>query len=151
MNLKHLTSLFFLFGATASFAAPPAPLNNTPESIVSLVKDNYEGFAHNRAEHWLEVITGLSDATEIVKVKAMQKHFNQYPYVDDAVHWGKTDYWASLPELIGVKGGDCEDVAIAKYHSLRLLGVPHDNMRLLVVAQKDKKSSHMVLVNKAAV
>ena len=52
-------------------------------------------------------------------------------------------------ELIGTNGGDCEDFALAKYFTLRELGVPDERLRLTYVraylpATKEMQS-HMVL------
>ena len=56
---------------------------------------------------------------------------------------------AKRGELIGTNGGDCEDFALAKYFTLRELGVPDERLRLTYVraylpASKEMQS-HMVM------
>jgi len=70
---------------------------------------------------------------------------NQTPYITDDRVWGQSDYWASPIEFFK-RGGDCEDFAIAKYASLRALGVPEDRMRIAIVQDLQKNIPHAVLV-----
>ena len=70
---------------------------------------------------------------------------NDYRYITDDKNWGKTDYWATPVEFF-VRGGDCEDFAIAKYVSLRALGVPEERMRIAIVHDKQKNIPHAVLI-----
>ncbi len=55
------------------------------------------------------------------------------------------DYWSTRGEFLSRGGGDCEDYAIAKYYTLKDLGLKDKDMCLLVVREKHSKSYHMVL------
>ncbi len=67
-------------------------------------------------------------------------------FLDDKVHWGEDDYWATPAESIGSAGGDCEDYAIAKYYLLKELGVPISRLRITYVrALRLQGQAHMVL------
>lgn len=67
-------------------------------------------------------------------------------WLDDKVHWGEDDYWATPAESIGSAGGDCEDYAIAKYYLLKELGVPISRLRITYVrALSLRGQAHMVL------
>ena len=72
---------------------------------------------------------------------------NRVPQVEDSVHWGVADYWATPAEFIASNGGDCEDFVIAKYFALRANGIPAEKLRLTYVKsfQADKIENHMVL------
>jgi predicted transglutaminase-like cysteine proteinase len=70
---------------------------------------------------------------------------NREPFVDDAVHWGEEDYWATPAESIGSNGADCEDFSIAKYFLLKELGVPIARLRLTYVKSLKLNQPHMVL------
>lgn len=72
--------------------------------------------------------------------------FNKIIYKKDITNWGKEDYWANRKEFI-LKGGDCEDYAIAKYTTLVELGFNPDNLVITYVITK-KKEPHMVLLYK---
>lgn len=70
---------------------------------------------------------------------------NRIPYVNDINIYGKTDYWATPMEFVK-NGGDCEDFAITKYVLLRVLGVPEERLRIVVLQDLQKNIPHAVLV-----
>ena len=70
---------------------------------------------------------------------------NRIRFVDDAVHWGQEDYWATPAESVASDGGDCEDFSIAKYFLLKELGVPVSRLRLVYVKAIRLNQAHMVL------
>lgn len=55
------------------------------------------------------------------------------------------DQWATAPETLLTGKGDCEDIAIAKMALLEALGVPEDDLFLLVVRDVYRKIDHAVL------
>ena len=71
--------------------------------------------------------------------------FNRIPAVEDAVHWGQEDYWATPAETVASNGADCEDFAITKYFTLKELGVPVSRLRIVYVRSGASRSAHMVL------
>lgn len=71
--------------------------------------------------------------------------FNQIPFRSDQELWGVADYWATPVEMLGAYGGDCEDYAIAKYLTLRDLGLPVQKLRITYVRQRNLAETHMVL------
>lgn len=71
--------------------------------------------------------------------------YNQVPYYSDQEHWGVDDYWATPVEFIASFGGDCEDYAIAKYMTLKELGIPVDRLRITYVRAINIGETHMVL------
>lgn len=90
----------------------------------------------------LESLRGLSLDEMVVKVNTIA---NRVPYINDSRNWGKSDYWETPVEFF-TKGGDCEDFAIAKYASLRALGVPDSRMRIAIVRDTQKGIPHAVLI-----
>ena len=67
-------------------------------------------------------------------------------YRADLEHWGKNDYWATPLETLGTGAGDCEDYALAKYFTLRAMGVDDEKLRLMYVRALSVNEPHMVLV-----
>ncbi len=51
-----------------------------------------------------------------------------------------------MPEEFFDRGGDCEDYAIAKYISLRALGIPAERLRVVVVYDRKIREDHAILV-----
>jgi len=71
---------------------------------------------------------------------------NGLPWLTDSEKWKLEDYWATPFETLATFGGDCEDIAIAKYVVLRAMGVP-DSTLFFAHVKTAKGESHMVLVN----
>ncbi|MCB9988064.1 MAG: transglutaminase-like cysteine peptidase [Rhodospirillales bacterium] len=70
---------------------------------------------------------------------------NGQRYIVDSRNFGQSDYWGTPVEFF-TRGGDCEDFAIAKYVSLRALGVPEERLRVAIVQDQQKNIPHAVLV-----
>lgn len=89
-------------------------------------------------------------ATEKQEVAAVNIFFNRMPRALDEQVWGQKDYWATPDELMQKHRGDCEDVAIAKYFTLRKLGITDDHLRLAYGKIADLRQgsieAHMVLI-----
>ena len=67
-------------------------------------------------------------------------------YREDATLWGVGDYWATPSEIARKGAGDCEDFAIAKFWLLRSLGVPAEQLQLVVLQDTRRQLFHAVLV-----
>jgi predicted transglutaminase-like cysteine proteinase len=78
-------------------------------------------------------------------LKNTNRFFNRFPYKTDQAHWGVEDYWATPVEFLGSNAGDCEDFAAAKYFSLRDLGAPVGQLRMVYVRALKINEAHMVL------
>jgi predicted transglutaminase-like cysteine proteinase len=70
--------------------------------------------------------------------------FNSIPYVQDINNWGLNDYWSSPLQML-LRNGDCEDYAIAKYFALRSAGWSADQMRIVVLMDRNLNAIHSVL------
>lgn len=90
----------------------------------------------------LQPMAGLPLDAMAQRVNAMM---NARPYIGDNRNWGQSDYWATPVEFL-TRGGDCEDYAIAKYASLRALGVPEERLRIAIVHDEVKDMPHAVLI-----
>ena len=66
-------------------------------------------------------------------------------YITDPINWGMKDYWEAPAEFFN-KRGDCEDYAITKYLTLRDLGFPTDQLRVVAVKDLNLKVGHAILV-----
>lgn len=93
---------------------------------------------------------GASLTTED-KVRLANRYINRRHYRNDR-DW-KTDVsvsalqrneWRSLLEFVE-RGGDCEDYATAKYFLLRQLGIPPEDLRVVVAWDKRARGYHALL------
>ncbi|MFT7561041.1 MAG: putative transglutaminase-like cysteine proteinase [Flavobacteriales bacterium] len=71
--------------------------------------------------------------------------FNQVEWLNDSVHWGVEDYWATPLETLASNGGDCEDYSVGKYFSLIYSNIPNEKLRITYVKAVDYNQAHMVL------
>lgn len=117
-----------------------------------LAADRYGADAADTVRAWrllLAEAAGLDEREQLARVNAF---FNRrIRFDDDIAIWQQPDYWATPLETMGRGAGDCEDFTIAKYMSLRLLGIPNERLRLIYVrariggATSTVTQAHMVL------
>jgi predicted transglutaminase-like cysteine proteinase len=93
---------------------------------------------------WNIFLATLRDKPRREQIEAVNHWANQQPYVEDTANWGVADYWETPGEFLA-HGGDCEDFAIAKYFSLTRLGVPADDLRIMIVQDQALGVFHAVL------
>lgn len=101
--------------------------------------------ARTRLETWRVISSEGLDQTSEQKLEKVNRFFNQVPFVSDIDHWGMEDYWATPVELLARYAADCEDYSIAKYLTLRALGIAEDQLRLTYVKALELDQAHMVL------
>ena len=104
------------------------------------------GSAQGRIEAWNQMLQGETRQPEREQLTAVNRFFNQQlSFRDDTRIWRQTDYWATPIESLVKGAGDCEDYALAKYFSLRNLGVPSEKLRITSVKALTRNQAHMVL------
>lgn len=88
----------------------------------------------NFLKTWEQVVITANDFPTPEKLRVANDFFNQNIYFsDDWAVWGQNDYWATPLETLAKGRGDCEDFAIAKYFSLKAMGIPVSRLRLVYV------------------
>jgi len=109
--------------------------------------------AKARIARWQAFIQYVRQRSDAAKIAAVNDYFNRFHFVTDAVLWHQPDYWATPLQVVAVGGGDCEDLAVAKYFTLRILGIADERLRLIYVLNHDTPSGrpdpHMVLTYRA--
>ncbi len=124
-------------------------LYNISEKKLNSINSKYGEKAKKRVIIWDKTLQNAKGKDTLHKLKAVNDFWNKVKYRRDKAHWGKKDYWASPFEFLGTGAGDCEDYAIAKYFSLRKLGIPEKKLRITYVKFLRKRTkfeeAHMVL------
>lgn len=94
---------------------------------------------------WRTSLKSWSSLGQLAKLTAVNSYVNgRIRYTDDAALYGRADFWASPGQALGGRG-DCEDYVIAKYESLRALGFPEDDLRIVVLKDLRRGIGHAVL------
>ena len=114
-------------------------------TTIAKVAKIYGEDARRRASALNSLMTSLQDATEQEKLIKVNDFFNSFRWVDDMQLWHKKDYWATRMEFIGKGAGDCEDYVIAKYFTLKQLGIPTQKLYFTYVKALRYNQDHMVL------
>lgn len=114
-----------------------------PDDRMKQYGGKYGEQAVTRLNGLLNLMDSLTGVTDDKKAIEVNKFFNQIQYASDAKVWGKSDYWASRLEFLGVGMGDCEDYAVAKFLTLIQLGVPQEKLFLTYV--KKGTEPHLVV------
>ncbi|MHA6572532.1 cysteine protease LapG [Pseudomonas yamanorum] len=104
------------------------------------------GEGQQRIDAWQRLLATQKQVSELEQLKVVNLFFNkQMHYVEDIDLWHQVDYWETPIEGLWKGAGDCEDYAIAKYFSLRHLGVASDKLRITYVKALRQNRAHMVL------
>ena len=137
-------SIFFLFSSITA-----ENLFYISSSKITQIKKKYGQKAEKRVILWDKVLKKAKNEDILHQLKYINDFFNRIKYARDDYIWKKNDYWASPFEFLGTGAGDCEDYAIAKYFSLRQLGVPDSKLRITYVKLRQRgtkyEQAHMVL------
>ena len=115
------------------------------DALFNKIKNQYDDDALERVQDWQQLLNTSYTLPIDEKLYQVNNFFNELEFVDDIDHWGKDDYWATPVEFLATEGGDCEDFVIAKYFSLKELGVPAEKLRLMYVTATRIRQAHMVL------
>ncbi|GGZ66428.1 sulfate adenylyltransferase [Paraglaciecola chathamensis] len=115
------------------------------DALFNKIKNQYDNDALERVQDWQQLLNTSHTLPIDEKLYQVNNFFNELEFVDDIDHWGKDDYWATPVEFLATEGGDCEDFVIAKYFSLKELGVPAEKLRLMYVTATRLRQAHMVL------
>ena len=118
-------------------------------TILATLSTQYGAQAEARGIACQENLTTLGGLTVQEQLAAVNQFFNRrVRWKTDLEIYGTEDFWATPAETLGRGTGDCEDFTIAKYATLRHLGVPAEQLRLTYVQLKvtnTRSQAHMVL------
>lgn len=120
--------------------------------MMGLAGQRFGAAGRQAVDTWRQMLAeaGLQDERE--QIKAVNDFFNRrIHFGEDTEIWKKADYWATPLETLGRGQGDCEDFTIAKYMSLKMLGIANEKLRLTYVkariggSHSQVSRAHMVL------
>ncbi|WP_245601107.1 transglutaminase-like cysteine peptidase [Marinobacterium jannaschii] len=94
--------------------------------------------------HWYQLLNSLRKRPREEQLQTVNQFANRMPYRLDQVNYGREDYWASVTQFLS-RSGDCEDYALTKYLSLRYLGFPADQLKVVIVQDTSLDTPHAVL------
>ena len=103
--------------------------------------------AATRLLEWEDIIrTTDRSKSDREKLEKVNQFFNtRIRYASDIEVWGVKDYWATPLEFLCRNAGDCEDFAIAKFFTLKEIGVKEERLNIMYVKALQYGIAHMVL------
>ena len=143
--LRRLLWLWPALFAALVFAQEIVTLS---DAQIARLTQNFGVVARDRLGGWRDLMRNPAhrSISERQKLELVNDFMNRTPFVSDREHWGKEDYWATPVEFLSTNGGDCEDFSIAKYFTLRALGVPDEKLQITYVREtRIYNQAHMVL------
>lgn len=142
--MKKAVVLFFVLAGFAII------LISSPEFYIGKIfldkiEKEYGQYAHRRAIALVAMMNQVRDDDEMSQLEKVNDFFNRTPYASDKDVWGVSDYWATRYEFIGKDKADCEDYVIAKYFTLKELGIPTSKLYMTYAKSVRFKTAHLVL------
>ena len=127
--LGRVVVIVFCLGFPAAAAA-----DTNFGRMIQTAHAKYGQKAATTIRDWQRMIESGQHLSDIAKVRSTNNFVNRHAlFEEDIVVYNQVDYWATPLELFGNDAGDCEDFAIAKYVTLRLLNVPVRKLRMVYV------------------
>ena len=118
------------------------------DAQIAKLAESFGPVARERLTSWRTLMNNPKNRAlnERQKLELVNDFMNRTTFKSDREHWGKEDYWATPVEFLSTNGGDCEDFSIAKYFTLRAIGVADDKLQITYVKEiKVYNEAHMVL------
>lgn len=134
--------LIVLFACFCAFTSVNFKIN---EKVIARAEAKYGKGVRERLLAWEKLIREDKSESDMEKLEKVNLFFNKLEFVSDAIHWGKEDYWATPVEFLASSGGDCEDFTIAKYFTLKILGIPEEKLNMTYVKALQLNQAHMVV------
>ncbi len=148
-TMRHrvsLLSVLILAGLLLVTRAGADARRAVPEALLEQAGQDFDQQAVARLQRWQDLLANLAGAPEAEQLAGVNAFFNaEVPFVSDLKHWQQDDYWATPYDILTTAGADCEDYVIAKYYSLRQLGVDTAKLRITYVKAVRLNEAHMVL------
>jgi predicted transglutaminase-like cysteine proteinase len=142
--MKKTFALFFILAALAAILIS-SPEFSIAKAFMDKIEREYGPIAKKRAFYLVQMMNEARDLDDMGKMEKVNDFFNQTPYASDKTTWGISDYWATRYEFIGKDRADCEDYVIAKYFTLKELGVPTSKLYMTYAKSIRYKTAHLVL------
>lgn len=147
-----LMTLLLALATGLGLSRAEAPARMDFDIMRSAMEERYGNEAVRAVDAWESLLRELDGEPVSDQLRGVNRFFNErIRFGEDQDIWGQADYWSTPLESLGVGRGDCEDYSIAKYVSMRILGVPNEQLRLIYVRARiggrhsSQSQAHMVL------
>lgn len=140
--LVYLLTVSFVFSLWAVQAQNPLRLD---PALLDNVEKKHGSPAKQRLIDWQTMVNDDQSTNDYDKLKKVNEFFNRIDFVSDTLMWKQEDYWATPVEFLAMNGGDCEDFSIAKYFTLKKMGIDENKLNMTYVKALQLNQAHMVV------
>lgn len=144
LRLKIIVFCVIFVWSINTVLASTVPQVVSQQDIQNAIQ-KYGSFAGKRLQAWQQLVNDNIGQPESIQLTNVNNFFNEVRFIDDIDHWKQKDYWATPIEMLSTDAGDCEDYTIAKYFTLKALGVSEKKLYLTYVKAIRLNQAHMVL------
>jgi len=146
--------------AAPAFAAKPArqqPVTQLPQwhdfsarqdrslQALALCEQDTALCESKEVERWAGLVKDLRPQNRLRQIITVNRWFNRLQYKHDEYAYNKLDHWADTAEMLKSRG-DCEDMALGKYYTLRQLGFTPDELKVAMVFDRLTNTHHSVVM-----
>jgi predicted transglutaminase-like cysteine proteinase len=118
---------------------------NLTDAVLQQISNAHGAVAEARVRAWRDLLLQRSETHEKKMLALANDFFNRLRPMRDIELWRKEDYWATPIEALIANGGDCEDYSLAKYLTLRHMGIAEEKLHITYVKALELNEAHMVL------
>lgn len=145
-NRHTIALLFGVLGIILSLLTVQAQNSfELAPKLLGKVEKDHGPQASKRLVAWQDLIRDDQSVSDLEKLQKVNVFFNRVDFVSDLLLWKEKDYWATPVEFLIQNGGDCEDFSIAKYFTLKKMGVDEDKLNMTYVKALELNQAHMVV------
>ncbi len=139
-NLTAAILSLLLIGNLAQ--ASPSTIN---EPLLGQVHQEYGESAQTRLRQWQQIVNYAIGKPEIEQLALANNFINQAQFIDSPYYQDGFDFRLSPMAFLILGAGDSEEFSIAKYFTLREMGIHSNKLRLTYTEIQANNASHMVL------
>ncbi|OIP53478.1 MAG: hypothetical protein AUK54_08720 [Helicobacteraceae bacterium CG2_30_36_10] len=140
MNIVRMV-FFILIVMSGAYGKEPY----VEQNILNRLEEKYNAFVTERFLDLQQTLDSVKKRSDLEKLDAVNKYYNEVKYATDECVYKMIDYWATPLEFLGKDRGDCEDYVISKYFALIYLGMESEKLFFTYAKSIEFKDAHMVL------
>ncbi len=145
LNKNSLYVIPLMLASLLAISIASADHTGFDEKLLTKIGLKYGGGTELRVRKWQRLIHDSSGLNDEQKLERVNDFFNGARFVNDVTQWQQEDYWATPLEFLAEDAGDCEDFSIAKYFTLKEMGLDIGKLRITYVKALSLNQAHMVL------
>ena len=148
ISFKHLISaavavIILTVLLAVSLAATASPAISKPQ--LQQVRQHYGQEAQVRLQQWQQILNHSKGKSEVEQLKLTNDFINLIEFIHSPFYQDGLDYRLSPMAFLILGAGDSEEFSMAKYFTLRKMGIQASRLRLTYTERQSNLTPHMVL------